>query len=134
MLQIKGFISYILGIIFLGILLSGCSYVTPLHKGADRIKLIDAKNGNPTNLSGIKNCKFLGKVSTFDKSGVTHTYTSDKHLVADHRNEIRNKALSLGANTVVLSQSEIIYRTPRKNITVVDTHKTSGNAYLCPNG
>ena len=133
MLQIKSFISYVLGIIFFGILLNGCSYVTPLHKGAHRIKLIDAKDGNLTNLSSIKNCKFLGKVSTFDKSGVTHTYTSDNHLVADHRNEIRNKALSLGANTVVLSQSETIYRTPRKNITVVDTHKTSGNAYLCPN-
>lgn len=132
MTSVKGFLLAALSSMVVCMLFNGCSYVTPLNKGAENITLIDGKNVNITHLCTVKNCKFLGTISTFDKSGVTHTYTSDKHLVADHINEMKNKALALGANTVVLSQSKTVYRTPRKNITVVDTHQTIGNAYLCP--
>lgn len=114
-------------------LATGCASTTkPLQPGAENIVI--------TNVPAPKSCEYVGQVSAADVNGSTQSYTSHRHLQVDQLNTLRNQALSLGANVVVLSQHQTTYDQVSVNrekfqgaakVTVVDKHIMAGNAYLC---
>ncbi len=114
-------------------LATGCASTTkPLQSGAENVVI--------TNVPAPKSCEYVGHVSATDTNGSTQSYTSHRHLQVDQLNTLRNQALSLGANVVVLSQHETTYAQVNAarekyqgaaKVTVVDKHIMSGNAYLC---
>lgn len=112
-------------------LLAGCSTVA-LKPGAETVKVI--------NVPAPKSCQFLGGVVNEDVNGATQSYTSHEHLQIDQLNTLKNKALALGANVIVLTDHQTTYAQRNAlrekyqgapTITVVDTHRMAGEAYHC---
>lgn len=102
--------------------LAGCSTVT-LKSGAENIKVI--KSPAP------KSCQFLGQIANSDVNGATQSYTSHEHLQIDELTNLKNQALALGANTIVIAEHQTTYITRHDNSKRVDTHGLIGEAYRC---
>lgn len=115
-LQVK---SVVVGIFVL--VLSGCASV-PLDSGADKVIFTTATLPH--------SCRSLGQISSTDVNGVTSSYTSHRNMQTMEINTLKNKALSLGANVVVLTGHKTRYIPGSHR--QVDTHTLIGNAYVCP--
>lgn len=113
----------LLTIIGVNSFMAGCTSAGSLQPGAD--KIVMATQSVP------KSCRYLRQVSSSDINGSTQMYTSHKHLQADEINAMRNQALKLGANVVVVTDHRTTY-VKRRSGTLVDVHEMSGNAYACP--
>lgn len=112
-------------------MLAGCSTVA-LKPGAETIKVINAP--------APKSCQFLGKVANEDVNGATQSYTSHEHLQIDQLTTLKNKAFTLGANVIVLTDHQTTYAQRNAlrekyqgapKLSVVDTHRMEGLAYHC---
>ncbi|QLH42415.1 MAG: DUF4156 domain-containing protein [Coxiellaceae bacterium] len=85
-----------------------------------------------TTQTAPKSCSYVGQVSAYDVNGSTQMYTSHKNLQADQINVMKNQALKLGANVIVVGVHQTTYMKRREGTLLVDTHNMSGNAYVCP--
>lgn len=75
-----------------------------------------------------KNCDFLGEVVGTQGNWWTDDVTSTKNKMVGSRNEMRNQALALGADTILILESrntESALSFSVTNVTVI------GNAYNC---
>lgn len=114
--------NFILSIAVLA-LISGCSTV-PLQAGAEKIKVIDT--------SAPQGCQYKGPVESNDVNGASHSYTTHEHLQTDQLTNLKNQALALNANVIVLNHHETSYVSSYRNTdTRVDTHQMAGDAYRC---
>ncbi|MBI2711374.1 MAG: DUF4156 domain-containing protein [Bdellovibrio sp.] len=116
-------VSVVIGLVSL---FFGCA-ATALHPGAERI--IVSKKDAP------KGCKFMGAVVGEQGGSFTGAYTSNKALAQGSLNDMRNRALELGANYVQLetdragqtgSSGKYSGHLGQTDVTM------TGNAYHCP--
>jgi hypothetical protein len=80
-------------IMFSVALLSACA-AKPIKPGAEKIYVSE--------LPPPEGCVFLGEVQGSQGNFWTADFTSDRNLLTGARNEMRNQALALGANYVVI--------------------------------
>jgi Domain of unknown function (DUF4156) len=111
---------------FCTVVLTGCSAV-PLASGSERVRLTTAEPG--------KECKFLGDATGNQGNFISGVWTSNENLETGARNSLKNKAASMGGNTVlILTQragqtgglGQFVGSSQQTNVTV------SGNVYRCP--
>lgn len=107
------------------LLFAACA-ATKVRPGAERI--IVSRTPAP------KTCKFMGTVIGEQGGALTGAWTSNKNLAEGAMNDMKNKAFDLGANYVVLENSNAgnthsgsIWSSSGQQTDV--TH--SGNAYAC---
>jgi len=98
------------------VLIAGCA-ATPLEPGAALVRITRTEpNGE---------CKFLGEVTGSQGNSWSGEYTTNANLETGARNDLKNKAATLGGNLVVL----LTERAPplhQYNVTL------SGSVYRCP--
>ncbi len=108
-------------------LLLGACAATPLVPGAERV--IVSPNPPP------KSCRFKGMVIGEQGGSFTGGFTSNKRLAEGAMNDMRNKALEIGANYVQL-QTTRAGQTGSGSLTHSSSQQTdvtnTGNAYQCP--
>lgn len=85
-----------LGLAFILTTVFGCA-ATTLRSGAE--KIIVTRNSAP------KSCKFLGALVGEQGGALSGPFTSNKNLAQGAWNDLRNKALELGANYVQLEDT-----------------------------
>lgn len=102
--------------------IGGC--VTSLHPGAANIIV--------TTQPVPSSCSNLGIVASDSRNGSTHMYTSHQNIETSQINVLKNIALDLGANVVVITHHFTTYQYVHRGYTRVDIHAMSGNAYSCP--
>jgi hypothetical protein len=119
---------YRLGVMagFMGIL-SGCTSVT-LQPGAERVRV--------TSIPLAKDCQLLGTVSSEDINGepaFTAHSTVHAYMQSNEIKDLKNQALKLGANVVLVTQHDFMdFTMPHQNTNVVEKkHHMVGNAYRC---
>ena len=105
---------------FICISISGCA-ATQVMPEAQVVEIVNEKPNSDK-------CKFLGEIIGSQGNWLTGDFTSNEDLVVGARNELRNKAYSLGAN--------IVYMQDMKNTnawgSLGTTNTTAvGKAYKC---
>ena len=95
---------------------SGCA-IAPLVPGADAVVISSKKPAH---------CKYIGPVWSFERNGVSQSYNSKEHLRQDVLNRLKNKAVEMGADTVVVTKTKVTYDSNR-----VDLYEVKGSAYRC---
>ncbi len=113
-------VKLVIGSLFVSVL-AGCASV-PLDPGAEKVVF--------TAITVPQSCKSLGQISSTDVNGVTTAYTSHSNLQTMEINALKNRALALGANVVVLTGHQTKYVPGSRR--QVDDHTLIGNAYVCP--
>ena len=105
------------------LMLLGCSAIS-LKPGAEKVLITDTKPAD--------GCKFLGEVVGNQGNFFTGRYTSNENLEIGAQNNLKNKAMEMGGNVIVLltqraGQTTGMYGAGSEtNVTV------SGNVYKCP--
>ncbi|MEM7283936.1 MAG: DUF4156 domain-containing protein [Pseudomonadota bacterium] len=107
----------------LGVLLAGCAAIEPLP-GAQAIIV--------SRQAAAQDCERLGEVMGSQGNLVTADFTSDKNLIQGARNDMRNKALVLGANYIVLETENLSHNTGETGTGGTFSAVVIGNAYKCP--
>jgi len=112
--------------------MSGCA-AKAIRPGAERV--IVSRQSAP------KTCKFKGQVLGEQGGAIWGGLTSNKNLALGAMNDIRNNAMELGANYVVLEDSragQTITGSGSNGFSSASGQQTDvtqvGNAYLCPAG
>ncbi|MBI4056341.1 MAG: DUF4156 domain-containing protein [Elusimicrobia bacterium] len=77
------------------ILALGCASVQ-LNSGAEKVRLVQTEP---------KGCKYLGEATGNQGNFFTGRWTSNANLETGARNQLKNSALTMGGNTVVLLTS-----------------------------
>lgn len=113
----------ILAIVLLLALLSACA-AKPITPGAERVYVSELKPP--------KNCLFVGEVLGSQGNFWTSDFTSDRNLLTGARNEMRNQALSLGANYVMIETQSHSHNTAGFSFGGSYSSVIIGNAYVCP--
>lgn len=72
-----------------------------------------------------KTCQFLGEVYGTQGNIVTGLFTTDEELIAGARNDVRNEALALGANSLYITKTS-----PNRTHNL-DSYSFYGKAYRC---
>lgn len=107
------------------IMLAGCSSISTLEPGAEHVRV--GRGPVP------KGCQLRGNVSS---SSEYIPLSSHKSVMEGQLNSLKNQALKLGANLVIVTghqtdyYSDIIVSTAEIN-RGIDTHAMTGQAYLC---
>lgn len=108
------------------LILAACS-AKPLQPGAQNVRLTHTEADNQ--------CQYLGDVTANQGNFFTGEFTSNENLETGARNEMKNRALAMGGNLVVLltqragysgSMGEMGGSSAQTNVTL------SGNVYHCP--
>ena len=76
-------------------------------------------------------CVFVGEVQGSQGNFWTAEFTSDRNLLVGARNEMRNQALSLGANYVMVETQSHSHNTARYSLGGTYASVIIGNAYRC---
>lgn len=79
-------------------------------------------------------CRFAGEVRGSQGNFWTSDFTSDRNLLVGARNELRNQALSLGANYVMIETQSHSHNTARYSLGGTYASVVIGNAFVCPAG
>lgn len=74
------------------LLLAGCAS-TELKPGAEKIRFMQAEP---------KGCKYLGEATGNQGNFFTGAYTSNANLETGARNDLKNKAVDMGGNVIVM--------------------------------
>ena len=77
-------------------------------------------------------CRFVGEVQGSQGNFWTADFTSDRNILTGARNEMRNQALSLGANYVVVETQSHSNNTTHYSLGGTYASVVIGNAYYCP--
>jgi len=104
------------------VFLSACAS-KPITPGAEKIFV--SRTVPP------KSCQFLGEVAGSQGNFWTAEFTSDLNLLTGARNEMRNQALLLGANYVVLETESHSSNTAYNSLGGTFSSVVFGNAYYC---
>ncbi|NVJ65153.1 MAG: DUF4156 domain-containing protein [Gammaproteobacteria bacterium] len=88
----------------------------PIKVEAAQIRLLDSE---PTD------CQLLGEVRGTQGNIVTGLFTKDKELISGAKNDIRNQALLLGANSLFITHTN-----PNRTHNL-DFYSFYGKAYKC---
>ncbi|WP_251359089.1 DUF4156 domain-containing protein [Kangiella sp. TOML190] len=89
----------------------------PIKVEAAQIRLLDTEP---------QGCQLLGEVYGTQGNIVTGPFTKDEELISGAKNDIRNQALALGANSLWIT------RTNPKRTHSLDFYSFYGKAYKCP--
>lgn len=110
------------------------STLTPLISSLGLILMLSACVGQPIKVEAAQirmldlepeNCKFLGEVYGTQGNIVTGLFTTDEELIAGARNDVRNEALELGANSLFIT------KTSPSRTHNLDSYSFYGKAYRC---
>ena len=104
-------------------LLSACAS-KPVIPGAERI-FVSQQEPPPE-------CVFVGEVQGSQGNFWTAEFTSDRNLLTGARNEMRNQALGLGANYVLIETQSQSHNTADHSLGGTFSSVIIGNAYKCP--
>lgn len=110
-------------VLLIPLLIVGCSYNVTLSPEAEKIKVLESTKK-------ATQCKSLGELWAYDTNGSTQSYQSHEHLYIDELNILKNKAASLGADSIVITKHLVTYQGNPKHDNV-DTHQLKGFAYRC---
>jgi hypothetical protein len=110
-------------IIFPIAFLTACS-AKQVSPGAEKIFV--SENPPP------QGCLYMGEVQGSQGNFWTSEFTSDRNLLTGARNEMRNQALSLGANYVVVETQSHSHNTAGYSLGGTYASVIIGNAYKCP--
>lgn len=105
------------------VLLSACA-AKPTHPGAERIYV--------SNVAPPPDCIFVGEVQGSQGNFWTAEFTSDRNILTGARNEMRNQALSLGANYVMVETQSHSHNTADHSLGGTYASVIIGNAFRCP--
>jgi len=105
------------------LLLSACAS-KPVSTGAERI-FVSQKEPPPE-------CVFVGEVQGSQGNFWTAEFTSDRNLLSGARNEMRNQALVLGANYILIETQSQSHNTANYSLGGTYSSVIIGNAYKCP--
>lgn len=105
--------------------LVGCATV-PLNPGAEQVTV--SLSPPPSN------CRLIGPIIAYEVNGSSIMYTTHEVLDARAMNKIRNRAISVGGNYVMVTERAHTYLKDRKyrQPGVIDTHHLAGYVYACP--
>lgn len=96
--------------------ITSCKYhVTELKPGAEKILITE---GVPSN------CKLLDRIFAEGYGGATHKYLDQSQM-----NELKNKALEVKANVILLKMDLTLYM--QNNSASIASHELEGEAYYC---
>lgn len=118
--------------ILIALLISACS-PAQLNAGAQRIKIVTSEP---------EGCKYLGEVTGSQGNNITGAFTSNEDLEIGARNEMKNAAAKLRADTVQLLTTRTgltssVGAAPADNTPSGYAEPTTitytGAAYKCPN-
>ncbi len=96
----------------------------PTYPGAERI-FVSRQEPAP-------DCRFVGEVHGSQGNFWTAEFTSDRNILTGARNEMRNQALSLGANYVKVETESNSHNTAHFSLGGTYASVIIGNAYACP--
>ena len=113
----------ILIILFSLVFLSACA-AKQASPGAERVFVSDQPPP--------AGCHYMGEVQGSQGNFWTSDFTSDRNLLTGARNEMRNQALSLGANYVMVETQSHSQNTARHSLGGTYASVIIGNAYACP--
>lgn len=103
--------------------LIACVHTNPrLEPGADRVILV-------THLPEC-GCRKIDCISSTVINGVTMSYSSRAQLAQRAVNELRSQAAQEGANVVLITKNQAIYRV-WPGFRKIDTYTLAGTAYQC---
>ena len=105
------------------LLISACAW-KPVIPGAERI-FVSQQEPPPE-------CVFVGEVQGSQGNFWTSEFTSDRNLLTGARNEMRNQALGLGANYVLIETQSQSHNTADHSLGGTYSSVIFGNAYRCP--
>ena len=105
------------------IFLAGCA-AKPVHPGAESVYVSHDKPP--------AGCRFVGEVHGSQGNFWTADFTSDRNILTGARNEMRNQALSLGANYVVVETQSHSHNTADHSLGGTYASVIIGNAFACP--
>ena len=114
---------YKLSILALIVFLPACAS-KPTLPGAERI-FVSHQDPPP-------GCHFVGEVQGSQGNFWTAEFTSDRNILTGARNEMRNQALSLGANYVKVETESHSHNTADHSLGGTFASVIIGNAYACP--
>ena len=77
-------------------------------------------------------CVYMGEVQGSQGNFWTAEFTSDRNLLSGARNEMRNQALSVGANYVMIETQSHSHNTTQYSLGSTYSSVIIGNAYACP--
>ncbi len=77
-------------------------------------------------------CIFVGEVQGSQGNFWTAEFTSDRNILSGARNEMRNQALSLGANYVMVETQSHSNNTADHSLGGTYASVIIGNAFACP--
>ncbi|MGM9451979.1 DUF4156 domain-containing protein [Legionella bozemanae] len=104
-----------------------------LKPGAQNITILYGQN-----ISDLKSCTFLGKISGKDVHGMKLQFTwgLEKNLKKDDINFLKNEGEKLNANVVVFEKHQNLIKryqlwSPSRH-TDISIHSIEGSAYRCP--
>ena len=103
--------------------LAACA-AKPTNPGAERVFV---SNEDPP-----PDCIFMGEVQGSQGNFWTAEFTSDRNILTGARNEMRNQALSLGANYVMMETQSHSHNTAGHSLGGTFASVIIGNAYRCP--
>jgi len=95
------FIIFII-VFFLGF--SGCSIKHPLLPQAETVRLYDALP------QGVQ-CTYIDEIVGSEANMLTFLFLSNRDITIGARNDLRNQALKMGGNTVVIQKADFVYTT-----------------------
>ena len=110
-------------IIISSIFLAACA-AKPVSPGAERVYV---SNEKPP-----AGCVFAGEVQGSQGNFWTAEFTSDRNILSGARNEMRNQALSLGANYVMVEIQSNSNNTAGHSLGGTYASVMIGNAFACP--
>ena len=106
----------------------GCATITPTQPGAGKVTITKGPISS--------NCKWQGKVSVTNEARSMNTPYQHTSSKSAEFNILRNQAMQLGANTVLLSPSSGMVETKhwaaKTQHAAEGTHVYAGDAYWCP--
>ena len=105
------------------VFLAGCA-AKQASSGAERIYVSEEKPP--------KGCVYVGEVQGSQGNFWTAEFTSDRNILSGARNEMRNQALSLGANYVMVEIQSNSHNTARPSLGGTYASVIIGNAFACP--
>jgi hypothetical protein len=103
------------------VLLPACAAIQ-VNPGAERVRITNAEP---------QGCESLGDVVGTQGNAITGAYTSNEDLITGARNDLKNRAYALGANTVYILTSTTGQTTGQYGGGTSSSH-LMGVAFKCP--
>lgn len=104
------------------LVLAACA-AAPLKPGAEKVRFMQQEP---------KGCRYLGEATGNQGNFFTGKYTSNADLETGARNELKNKALDLGGNVVVMLTNRAGQTGEHQGASMQTNVALTGTVYRCP--